>query len=222
MATYNLIAPVVAPIVLTSPTSWYSTREALKTQMQKTWNKYGNYFKYYAEASKVPAPILLAFTQIESGGDSTAGGSGSMTQGLMQWNRQYAGGTGNADYTLTKEFMKGRLTQVEKDKLKGFGITFDTKGNTRKITQADLLLMSIDDLKDVYEMVVATIKAKRTLEGRAKATELKVKQEIKVNDGKFINEIFIIEKINKTKASCTLKGTNKTYSVPFDMILTKW
>ena len=91
-----------------------------------------------------------------------------------------------------------------------------------KITQADLLLMSIEDLTDVHSMVVATIKAKRTLEGRAKAIELKVKQEIKVNDGKFINEIFIIEKINKTKASCTLKGTNKTYSVPFDMILTKW
>ena len=35
--------------------------------------------------------------------------------------------------------MRGRLTQVEKDKLKSFGITFDAKGNTRKITQADLI-----------------------------------------------------------------------------------
>jgi soluble lytic murein transglycosylase-like protein len=139
MATYNLTAPIVSPVLLTSPTTWYKTREGLKKEMQKTWDKYGNYFKYYAEASKVPAPILLAFTQIESGGNSTAGGSESMTQGLMQWNRQYAGGTGNTDYTLTKEYMRGRLTQVEKDKLKSFGITFDAKGNTRKITQADLI-----------------------------------------------------------------------------------
>jgi len=139
MATLTITAPVVAPVVLTSPTTWYKTRDGLKAEMIKTWKNYGEYFKKYAETSKVPAEILFAFTQVESGGNATAGGSGSLTQGLMQWNRIYAGGTGNPDYVLTKEFNKGRLSQVEKDKLKSFGITFDAKGNTRAITQADLV-----------------------------------------------------------------------------------
>jgi hypothetical protein len=91
-----------------------------------------------------------------------------------------------------------------------------------KITQTDLLLMSIEDLREINSMVVATLKAKRSLEGRATANELKVNQEIKVNSPKHTNDIFIIEKINKTKAKCILKGTNKGYTVPFSMILTKW
>jgi len=54
MATYNLTAPVISPITIQSPATWYKTRGALKTEMQKTWDKYGKYFKYYAETSKVP------------------------------------------------------------------------------------------------------------------------------------------------------------------------
>jgi len=138
MATLTLYAPVVSPVTLNSPTSWYKTRQGLKDQMVKTWAKYGKWFKYYAETSKVPAEILLAFTMVESGGNPLAGGSSSNTQGLMQWNRLYAGGTGNTDFVLTREFNKGRLTQAEKDKLASFGIKFDAKGNTRAITQADL------------------------------------------------------------------------------------
>ena len=138
MATLTLYAPVVAPITLTSPTTWYKTRQGLKDQMIKTWAKYGNYFKYYAQTSKVPAEVLFAFTMVESGGNALAGGSTSQTQGLMQWNRIYAGGTGNTDFVLTREFNKGRLTQAEKDKLATFGIKFDAKGNTRSITQTDL------------------------------------------------------------------------------------
>lgn len=138
MATLNITAPVVAPVTLLSPTSWYKTRDGLRSQMQKTWDMYGKWFKYYAETSKVPAAILLAFTQVESGGNALAGGDSSVTQGLMQFNRNFAAGSGNADFTLTKEFMKGRLTPAEKEKLASFGITFDAKGNTRKLTQADL------------------------------------------------------------------------------------
>ena len=138
MANLTISAPMISPVVINSPTSWYATRDGLKTEMKKTWANYGKWFKYYGEASKVPPAILLAFTMVESGGKPLAGGSGSMTQGLMQWNRQYAAGKGNADFTLTKEFTKGRLTDAEKEKLKSFGITFDAKGNTRTLTQADL------------------------------------------------------------------------------------
>lgn len=139
MATLNIVAPVVAPLTLTSPTTWYKTREGLKKQMEITWKNYGEFFKKYAKTSKVPAEVLLAFCQVESGGNATAGGSSSPTQGLMQWNRNFAGGTGNTDYTLTKEFLRGRISQEEKDALAKFNIKFDAKGNTRSITQADLV-----------------------------------------------------------------------------------
>jgi hypothetical protein len=135
MATYTLLIPMTG---LTSPTSWYATREGLKNQMIKVWDKYGAYFKKFAETSKVPAEVLFAFTMIESGGNTLAGGESSVTQGLMQWNRNYAAGTGNPDYTLTKEFTKGRLSEAEKEVLKRNNITFDANGNTRKLTQKDL------------------------------------------------------------------------------------
>jgi soluble lytic murein transglycosylase-like protein len=138
MATLKLSAPVVAPITLTSPTGWYKTRQGLKDQMVQTWAKYGKWFKYYAETSRVPAEVLFAFTMVESNGNPLAGGSSSPTQGLMQWNRTFAAGTGNPDFALTKEFNQGRLTQAEKDKLASFGIKFDAKGNTRSLTQKDL------------------------------------------------------------------------------------
>lgn len=140
MATESLVleAPVVAPVTLVSPTSWYKTRQGLKDQMIKVWANYGKWFKKYSETSGIPAEILFAFTMVESGGNPTAGGTSSPTQGLMQWNRKYAGGSGNKDFTLTKEYLNGRLNEVEKNRLKDFGITFDKNGNTRVITQADL------------------------------------------------------------------------------------
>jgi len=138
MATLKLEVPIISPVVITSPTAWYKTRQGLKDQMISTWAKYGKWFNYYAETSKVPAEILFAFTMVESGGGVLAGGSGSLTQGLMQWNRIYVAGTGNPDFTLTKEFTKGRLSTAEKEKLASFKITFDSKGNTRSMTQADL------------------------------------------------------------------------------------
>lgn len=136
--TLKLKAPVVAPVTLTSPSTWYKTRQGLKDQMIKVWNKYGKWFKLYGQTSGIPPKVLFAFTMVESGGNPLAGGSGSATQGLMQWNKNFAGGSGNKDFTLTKEFLKGRITDFEKEKLKSFGITFDKQGNTRAITQADL------------------------------------------------------------------------------------
>jgi hypothetical protein len=55
----------------------------------------------------------------------------------MQWNRQFVAGSDKPDYTLTKEFKQGRLSEFEKEKLKSFGITFDAEGRTRKLTLKD-------------------------------------------------------------------------------------
>ena len=127
MATTTLAIPSAG---LTAPTSWGS-RTAIKGMLEKIWKNYGTFIKFASENSKIPSPMLSSFIAVESGGNATAGGSGSKTQGLMQWNRDYA------KAQLEDEFAKKRLTPDEKDKLAKFGIKFDASGKTRVITQAD-------------------------------------------------------------------------------------
>jgi soluble lytic murein transglycosylase-like protein len=127
MATTTLAIPSSG---LTSPASWGS-RAAIKGMLEKIWKNYGTFIKFASTNSKIPSPMLTSFIAVESGGNPTAGGSGSKTQGLMQWNRDYA------KAQLEDELAKGRLTPDEKDKLAAFGIKFDKAGKTRVITQAD-------------------------------------------------------------------------------------
>jgi hypothetical protein len=127
MATSTLSIPSAG---LVSPTSWGS-RSAIKGMMEKIWKNYGSFIKFASENSKIPANMLTAFIAVESGGNPTAGGSGSKTQGLMQWNRDFA------QAQLQDELAKGRMTPAEKDKLAAFGIKFNAQGKTRAITQAD-------------------------------------------------------------------------------------
>jgi hypothetical protein len=86
MATSTLLIPSAG---LTSPSSWGS-RASIKGMMEKIWKNYGTYIKFASDNSKIPANMLTSFIAVESGGNATAGGSGSKTQGLMQWNRDYA------------------------------------------------------------------------------------------------------------------------------------
>ena len=71
MATATVSVPHKNPN-LVSPTSWYKTREGLKSQMEQVWAKYGKFFKEYGESSRIPPAILLAFTMIESNGNPKA------------------------------------------------------------------------------------------------------------------------------------------------------
>lgn len=135
MAELTLKAPIST---LTSPTSWYKTRDGLKSQIKNVWGKYSSYIKTISENTKVPANIILAFMMVESGGNPNAGGSDSPTQGLMQFNKNYAGGS-KQNTTLWTEFNKNRLTPEEKAILAKYGITFDKDGFTRAITQSDLV-----------------------------------------------------------------------------------
>ena len=129
MATYSLNVPKKG---LTSPTSWGS-RQSVKSQLDGILTKYSGFLKFASENSKIPMEVLASLIAVESGGNPVAGGSGSMTQGLMQWNRQYA------DNIIEAEKRMGRMTPAEEEKLKKYGFTFDKAGNTRKFTQADLV-----------------------------------------------------------------------------------
>lgn len=118
---------------LVSPSSWGS-RASISGMVKKIMNLYGKYIKWSSENSKVPMEVIASFIAVESGGNASAGSSGHVTQGLMQWNRDYIYAT------LEAESKMGRLTPNEKDKLKSFGITFDANHKiNRMITNKDQL-----------------------------------------------------------------------------------
>ncbi len=115
---------------LTSPTSWGS-RKSIANVMRKIMTNYGKYIKFASDNSKLPMEVIASFIAVESGGNATAGTEGHITQGLMQWNRNYASST------LSNEKKLGRLTADEEAKLKEFGIKFDANNKTRDITNSD-------------------------------------------------------------------------------------
>lgn len=129
MAVTTISAPKAN---LTSPSSWGS-REAVKGQVANIMKKYGSFIKTASENAKIPAQVIASFIAVESGGNPTAGGASSPTQGLMQWNRTYA------KNILETENRLGRLTPEEKSILAKYGITFNAQGQTRAITQADAI-----------------------------------------------------------------------------------
>jgi soluble lytic murein transglycosylase-like protein len=101
--------------------------------VDKIVNNYGKFLKFASENSKIPIEVIASFIAVESGGNATAGGSSSVTQGLMQFNRTFARNF------LEGELRMGRLSPAEKDKLASYGVKFDANGKTRDITQADLV-----------------------------------------------------------------------------------
>ena len=128
---------------LQSPSSWGS-RNAVKGQVENIMKKYGSFIKTASENARIPAQVIASFIAVESGGNPTAGGSGSVTQGLMQWNRTYA------QNILEAEYRMGRLTPEEKSILAKYGITFNAQGKTRAITQAD-------QIKPELNIIIGTI-----------------------------------------------------------------
>ena len=128
MATSTLLIPSEK---LISPLSWGS-RQSIKTMLEKILDNYGTFITFASENSKLPKSVIASFIAVESGGNSKAGASGHITQGLMQWNRTYA------KANLETEYAEKRLTPAEIQKLASFGIKF-TNGKTRAITNADQL-----------------------------------------------------------------------------------
>lgn len=107
------------------------SKPSVVAMLKKGLEKYGNYFQFASENSKLPVEMLVAFSAVESGVGSNIGSAGHITRGIMQWNRDYA------KTQLENELALGRMTPAEKDKLKEYGITFDKNGKTRPITEAD-------------------------------------------------------------------------------------
>lgn len=129
MSVVKLVYPAKG---LTSPKSWGSS-ESIKKMMEKIYKDFGSYISFASKESNLPEKMIASFIAVESGGNAKAGASGHVTQGLMQWNRNYA------KSQLEKELKEGRMTDGEKKKLADYGIKFDANGKTRAITNADQL-----------------------------------------------------------------------------------
>jgi len=129
MALVKLVYPATG---LTSPKSWGSS-DAIKRMMEKIYKDFGSAIDFASKESNLPPKMVASFIAVESGGNPKAGSSGHVTQGLMQWNRNYA------KAQLERELKQGRMTKGERDKLASYGIKFDANGKTRAITNADQL-----------------------------------------------------------------------------------
>ena len=129
MAEVKLVYPAKG---LTAPSSWGS-KESIKKMMERIKNDYGTFIRSASIEANLPEEMITSFIAVESSGDAKAGTSGHITQGLMQWNRNYA------KSQLETELKLGRMTKNEKDKLAFFNIKFDANGKTRAITNADQL-----------------------------------------------------------------------------------
>ena len=129
MAEVKLTYPAMG---LTAPSSWGSP-QSIQKMMERIYSNYGTYLDFVSKEANLPKKMIASFIAVESGGNAKAGATGSLTQGLMQWNRNYA------KATLEKELKEGRLTDGERQKLASYGIRFDAKGGTRAITNADQL-----------------------------------------------------------------------------------
>jgi hypothetical protein len=127
MATYTLNIPSQN---LFADAGMGSKQQVIQ-MLREGVNKYGKYFQFASENSKLPVEMIMAFSAVESGMGRNIGSAGHITRGIMQWNRDFA------KKQLENELAQGRMTPAEKDKLAEYGIKFDKNGKTRPITEAD-------------------------------------------------------------------------------------
>jgi len=84
------------------------------------------------------------------------------------------------------------------------------------MTQSQLNQLTLEQLSNLNEIVVKTIKAKR----RQLATQTKINlgQKVKVNHPKLQGRSLIVKKINRTTATLQVEGAFGSYKVPISMI----
>ena len=82
---------------------------------------------------------------------------------------------------------------------------------------SQLSKLSVEELRNINKLVVDLIKQKRTIESLEKKIGLKVGMKVKVNHPKLRGVELSINKINRTKATVSLKS-GAVYVVPLSLI----
>jgi hypothetical protein len=82
---------------------------------------------------------------------------------------------------------------------------------------SELSKLSVSELRNINEIVVGLIKAKRTVESLANKVGLKVGMTVRVNHPKLAGKELSVNKINRTKATLSVKS-GKCFVVPISLI----
>jgi uncharacterized OB-fold protein len=83
---------------------------------------------------------------------------------------------------------------------------------------SELSKLSVEELRNINEIVVGLIKAKRTVESLQKKVGLQIGMKVKVNHPKLQGRELEVVKINRTKANLRVIGGFASYNVPVSLI----
>jgi hypothetical protein len=79
--------------------------------------------------------------------------------------------------------------------------------------------LTLEELRSLNSMVVATIKSERTLESRLVGAQLKVGDMVTCNHPKVVGSKLRVTKISRTKASVRDEVGGRSYNIPMNMLI---
>jgi transcription antitermination factor NusG len=82
---------------------------------------------------------------------------------------------------------------------------------------SELSKLSVEELRNINQIVIGLIKAKRTVESLTNKVGLKVGMTVRVNHPKLAGKELSVNKINRTKATLSVKS-GACYIVPISLI----
>lgn len=83
---------------------------------------------------------------------------------------------------------------------------------------SELSKLSVEELRNLNQMVVEMIKSKRNVESLEKKLGLQIGMKVTVNHPKLMGRELEVTKINRTKANLRVIGGFASYNVPVSMI----
>ena len=82
---------------------------------------------------------------------------------------------------------------------------------------SELSKLSVEELRNINQMVIELIKQKRTIQSLEKKIGLAVGMKVTVNHPKLAGQELSVNKINRTKATLSIKS-GKSFIVPISLI----
>ena len=82
---------------------------------------------------------------------------------------------------------------------------------------SELANLSVEELRNINQIVIGLIKAKRTVESLTNKVGLKVGMSVRVNHPKLAGKELFVNKISRTKATLSVKS-GACYNVPISLI----
>jgi hypothetical protein len=79
--------------------------------------------------------------------------------------------------------------------------------------------LTLEELRSLNSIVVATIKSNSTLESRLVGAQLKVGDMVTCNHPKVVGSKLRVTKISRTKASVRDEGSGRSYNIPMNMLI---